>query len=66
MQAAVELSVQRLELVPDLLLGPAGDLAPEPLPIRPEAKRDRPDVPVRARSSMLGLANGPRPIRWEK
>jgi hypothetical protein len=44
--AAVELGVQRLELVPDLGLGAPGDLAPVPLPVRPEAERDGTDVPV--------------------
>ncbi len=40
-QAAVKLGVRRLELVPDLLLGPAGDLAirfpslPKPTEIAP-------------------------------
>jgi hypothetical protein len=48
-QAAVELSVRLLELVPDLRLGPAGDLAPDPLSVRTEADRDRPDVPVLGR-----------------
>ena len=46
MQAAVELGVRRLELVSDLRLGPAGDLAPDSFPVRPEADRDRPDVAV--------------------
>ena len=38
--------MQRLELVPHVLLGAAGDLAPDPLPVRPEAERDGTDVPV--------------------
>jgi hypothetical protein len=45
-QAAVELGVQRLELVPDFGLGAPGDLEPVPLPVRPEAERDRPDLAV--------------------
>jgi len=45
-QAAVELGVRRLELVPDRGLGTAGDLAPDPLPVWAEANRDRPDVAV--------------------
>jgi hypothetical protein len=45
-QAAVELGVGRLELVPDLGLGPSGDLAPDPLPAGSEANRDRPDEAV--------------------
>ncbi len=45
-QATVKLGVRRLQLVPDLGLGPAGDLAPDPLPARPEANRDRPDIAV--------------------
>src|SRR5690242_6497709 len=36
----------RLELVADFSLGPPGDLAPEPLPVWPEADRDRPDETV--------------------
>ena len=36
MQAPVELGVHRLELVPDILLGPAGDLTPDPLPSGPK------------------------------
>src|SRR6185437_15859676 len=46
MQAAVKLIVDRFELVPDLRLGPAADLAPDPLAVRAEADRDRPDVAV--------------------
>ena len=49
MQAAVKLGVQRLELVPHLRLGPAGDLAADPLAVRPEAERDRTDIPVLGR-----------------
>jgi hypothetical protein len=45
-QAAVELGVGRLELVPDLGLGLTGDLAPDPLAVRAEANRDRPDEAV--------------------
>jgi hypothetical protein len=45
-QAAVELGVGRLELVPDLALGAPGDLAPDPLAVRAEADRDRPDKAV--------------------
>ena len=41
-QAAVKLGVQRLELVPHVLLGAAGDLAPDPLPVRPEASETAP------------------------
>jgi hypothetical protein len=36
MQAAVKLVVGRPELVPDLRLGPAADLAPDPLAVRPK------------------------------
>ena len=36
MQAAVKLGVRRLELVPHLSLGPAADLAPDPLPAGPK------------------------------
>jgi hypothetical protein len=46
MEAAVKLVVGRFELVPDFCLGPAGDLAPNPLPGRTEANRDRPDEAV--------------------
>jgi len=42
MEAAVKLVVGRFELVPDLRLGPAADLAPDPLAVRAEADRDRP------------------------
>ena len=44
--------MQRLELVPDLLLGPAEDLAADPLPVGTEAERDRSDVPVLLRSEV--------------
>jgi len=37
MQPGVKFVVQRLELIPDLLLGLAQDLPAQPLPIRPEA-----------------------------
>jgi hypothetical protein len=53
MQATVELSVQCLELVPDVRLGPADDLASDPRPVRPEAERDRPDVPVLRRVEVI-------------
>ena len=46
MQAAIQLGMCRLELVADFSLGPPGDLAPEPLPFRSEADRDRTDVAV--------------------
>jgi hypothetical protein len=46
MQAAIELGVGRLQLVPDLGLGPPGDLTPDPLAVRPEAYRDRSDIAV--------------------
>jgi len=46
MEAAVKLVVGRFELVPDLGLGAAGDFAPDPLAVRPEADRDRPDEAV--------------------
>ena len=46
MEVAVKLVVGRFELVPDLGLGPPCDLAPDPLAVRPEADRDRPDVAV--------------------
>src|SRR5579872_3296234 len=46
MQAAVELCVHRLELVPDVLLGAGGDLAAGPLAVRPEAEGDCADIPV--------------------
>ena len=36
-QAAIKLGVQGLELVPDLLLGPAVDLPPDPLAVWPES-----------------------------
>jgi hypothetical protein len=42
----VHLLVECLEPVADLLLGLAGDLPPDPLPVWPEAERDRPHVPV--------------------
>jgi len=45
MEAAVKLVVGRFELVPDLRLGPAGDLAPDPLAVRAEADRDRCPLP---------------------
>src|SRR5580658_690916 len=38
--------MRRFELVPDLLLGPAGDLAPEPSAVGTVADGDRADVPV--------------------
>jgi len=53
MQATVELSVQCLELVPDVRLGPADDLASDPRPVRPEAERDRPDVQVLRRVEVI-------------
>jgi hypothetical protein len=37
------------EFVPDFLLGASSDLAPEPLPVRPEAERDGTDIPVLGR-----------------
>jgi hypothetical protein len=37
MKPAVELVMRRFELVPDLGLGPPGDLAPDTLAVRPEA-----------------------------
>jgi hypothetical protein len=43
---SMELRVQRPKLVPDLLLGLARDLPAQPLPVRPEADRDRANVPV--------------------
>jgi hypothetical protein len=45
-QTAVELGVERLELVPYVLFGAAGDLAPDTLPVRPEAERDGTDAPI--------------------
>src|SRR5262245_50999160 len=42
----VELPVQRPELVPDLLLGPARDLPPDPLAVGGEAERDGAHMPV--------------------
>jgi hypothetical protein len=38
--------VQRLELGSDFLFGLAGDLPPDPLPVRAIAERDRTHVPV--------------------
>src|SRR6266487_4450809 len=49
MQAAVELVVGRFELVPNLGLRTAGDLAPDPLAVRAEPDRDRSDVAVLCR-----------------
>src|SRR2546430_6544713 len=49
MQAAVELVMCRFELVPNLGLRTAGDLAPESLAAWPEANRDRPDIAVLCR-----------------
>ena len=67
MQAAVKLVVRRFELVPDLGLGPAGDLAPDPLAVRTEADRDRPDIAVlcpscEERNSLFGSPFG-SPLR---
>src|SRR2546429_1205427 len=45
-QAPVELSVRRLEPVPDLGLSAPSDLASDALAVRPEADRDRPDEAV--------------------
>jgi V8-like Glu-specific endopeptidase len=55
-QAAVELVVRRLELVPHLGLGPAADLAPDPFPARPEADRGRPDVAVLRRVEVFPVS----------
>jgi len=49
-QAAIKLGMRRLELLPNLGLGPPCDFAPEPLPVRPEADRDRTNVAVFAAS----------------
>jgi hypothetical protein len=38
--------MQGPELVPDLLLGPASNLPPDPPPVRRVAQRDGPDVAV--------------------
>ncbi len=46
LQTDVELSMQRPELVPDLLLRLAGDLPAQALAVRAEPDRDRADVPV--------------------
>jgi hypothetical protein len=47
--------MQRLELLPDFLLGLAEDLAADPLAVGAEAKRDRSDVPVLRRSEVDGV-----------
>jgi hypothetical protein len=44
--SCVQLLVQRLELGSDFLPGLAGDLPPDPLPVRPVADRDRTHVRV--------------------
>jgi hypothetical protein len=46
LQPGIDLGMGSLELVPHLLLGPPGDLPPQPTPVRPVPKRDRPDVPT--------------------
>ena len=46
LHASVQLRVECLELVPDLLLGLAGDLPAHALSASAEADRDRADVPV--------------------
>src|SRR6185369_9522437 len=52
LDASVHFLVKRLEPVADFLLGPAEDLAPDPLPVRTVAERDRTHVPVLRRSKV--------------
>jgi hypothetical protein len=55
LDSGVHLLVQRLELIPDLLLSMAEDLAADPLPVGPVAERDRSDVPVLRCSELDGV-----------
>ena len=55
--------MQGLELVPDLLLGPAVDLPPDPPSVGPEAERDRADVPVLRRREVDRVLAVPSALR---
>lgn len=47
--------MEGLKLVPDLLLGTAGNLPAPTLPVRAEAKRYRADLPVLVRREVDGI-----------
>jgi hypothetical protein len=61
LQTDIQLRMERLEFAPDFLLGLARDLPAQPPTVRPEADRDRADVPVLVCREVDGILTMPTP-----